>query len=302
MKVERAKGQAAAIRSSLVMRLLLLPIAVLALLCAAPSAFADEGGSVVDTSIDSGPAEGATIEENPVFTFSATLDGAPLPLARFQCTVDGEAAEECTSPVKLRLEEGRHEFSVFAEDPASLIADPTPARRSFSVVEEEDEECEGGEAFEDEEAEEEECEGGEGERRRHKPKGAKGGPPPRECLLRSARAHLLVSSMREEVRLFVHYTSYSPADVDVVFALQGKGARRIGEIGTHFSKQGLFRATAIPGAAAMARIRAAHGFSVELKVPSAPPSCHRFQTRHLSVRHSLHGQTAWLQSGSVFGS
>src|SRR6476659_7305534 len=111
-----------------------LAIALLGSLCAAPSAPAAIAASALDTAITDGPAEGALIEEErPTFSFAATLAGAPFPAASFRCSVDNAPAEPCASPFQTAaLEEGAHSFSVFAED-ADLIADPTPARRTFSV-------------------------------------------------------------------------------------------------------------------------------------------------------------------------
>ena len=123
-------------------------IAALGSLAAAPAAPAADVPAL-DTSITGGPAEGALINElNPTFSFEATLAGVPFPGATFRCSVDNAPAEPCASPFQTApLEDGAHSFSVFAEDLQHVLADPTPARRTFSVGAVEGE-CE---VFEDEE-------------------------------------------------------------------------------------------------------------------------------------------------------
>ena len=52
----------------------------------------------------------------------------------------------------------------------------------------------------------------------------------------------------------------------------------------------------------MEKVRAARRVTVFLDVPEAPSFCRRYETRHLTIRRSLHSQLAWLQSESIFGS
>jgi hypothetical protein len=80
-----------------------------------------------DTFFLSGPT--GTIADNaPTFTF----DSSEQP-ATFQCSVDGGAAQSCTSPfTSVPLLDGAHSLAVQAID-GSSNADPTPATRSFTV-------------------------------------------------------------------------------------------------------------------------------------------------------------------------
>jgi len=81
-----------------------------------------------DTSITSGPAEGATVNTSSVsFAFSATENPAT-----FQCKWDNEAYSACASPSSRNLADGPHTFSVKAKD-ASNNEDLTAATRSFTV-------------------------------------------------------------------------------------------------------------------------------------------------------------------------
>lgn len=277
---------------------LLLPVALLVALCTASGAVAagvGGGPNVIDTAITDGPEEGAIVEEAPAFSFAATRNAAPFPEAEFRCAVDGAEPEPCESPFQLdELEtSGRHTFSVYAEDGVTEERDPEPATRSFFVEPEEEAECEeAGEEFEDEEGNLEICDA----------EGEAGGGPPSECLLRTARARLFVYAAHEKVRLVVRYTSFAPADVVVDFraGASAHGAR-LGRAHAHFTRKGVYKLTEKLSVGQMAKARAAKAFTVTLDIPAAPSFCHRFETRHLTIRHNLHGQAVWFQSDSVFG-
>jgi Ca2+-binding RTX toxin-like protein len=95
--------------------------------CSTSSRTYVEDSSAPDTTIDSGPSE-ATDDTTPVFTFSGSEAGA-----RFGCRFDGDAFALCVSPLQApTLTGGSHTFEVGAVDAAGN-ADPTPARRSFTV-------------------------------------------------------------------------------------------------------------------------------------------------------------------------
>jgi hypothetical protein len=270
-------------------------VALLVLLCmAAPARAATAPAPVLDTTITEGPADGAVTEnERPSFSFAATLAALPFEAATFQCSVDDDPAEPCAGPFQAdRLEDGTHSFSVFAEDPEHLLADSTPAERSFVIVSAE-EECE---AFEDEddfaEEDEEDCEEEADESRF----------PPEECLLRTARGRLFTYSTQNRVRLVIRYTAFSPAEVIVDYRLAGgRGALRLGSAHQRFAKKGLFRVSERLTDAEMDRVRAARRFTVSMTVPEAPRYCHRYDTRHLTIKRSLHNQLVWFQSDSIFG-
>jgi hypothetical protein len=262
---------------------------------AAPARAATVQTPVLETTITDGPAEGAPIEnERPTFSFFATLANVPFDGAAFQCSVDSAPAEPCASPFQTdQLEDGPHRFSVFAEDPEHFAADPTPAQRSFVIVSAE-EECE---AFEDEEGFEEEDEGAECEEEADDSRA-----PPEECLLRTARARLFTYSSQNRVRLVIRYTSFAPADVSVDYRLMGgKGALKLGSARQRFAKKGLFRLNERLTEGEMEKVRAARRFTVSMTVPEAPRYCHRYDTRHLTVKHSIHNQVVWFQSDSIFG-
>jgi hypothetical protein len=277
---------------------LLLPIALLALLCAAASTrvgTAIGAPPAIDTTITAGPADGSTIEDRqPTFSFAATVDGVAFPAAAFHCSVDGGAVEPCASPFRLDPldEEGLHTFSVYAEDPLTSTADPEPAARSFFLEFGEGECEEPGEELEDEEGNVEACEGD----------GETSALPPEECLLRTARARVFAFAALDRVRLVVRYTSFAPAEVIVGYRLSGgRGSLNLGEARDRFSKKGLFRVTAKLTEAQMAKVRAARRFTVDLNIPAAPSFCRRYETRHLTIKRTVHRQVIWFQSDSIFG-
>jgi hypothetical protein len=270
-------------------------IALLGSLWALPAASAAVATPALDTTITAGPADGAVIEdERPTFSFEAALAGAPFPGADFRCSVDDAPAEPCASPFQTaELEDGAHSFSVFAEDAEQLVADPTPARRTFSVVGPE-EECEVAEDEEGEEEEGEECLEAEAEG---------GGVPPEECLLRTARARLFVYSSQNRVRLVIRYTAFSPADVQVDYRLSGgRGPLKLETAHQRFAKSGLLRVNEHLSDGAMDKVRAAKRFTVRMNALEAPRYCRRYDTRHLTIRRTVHSQVVWFQSDSIFGS
>jgi subtilisin-like proprotein convertase family protein len=81
-----------------------------------------------DTTINSGPGEGATVSAtSPEFTFSSDVGGAT-----FECQLDGGAFGPCGSPTTYTgLSSGTHTFRVRAK--AGLKVDPTPATRTWNI-------------------------------------------------------------------------------------------------------------------------------------------------------------------------
>lgn len=81
-----------------------------------------------ETTISSGPT--GVITPEATFTFDSSQEGSS-----FECSLDAAGYSPCTSPVVLQgLSEGPHTFRVRAEG-ASETPDPTPAERSFQVME-----------------------------------------------------------------------------------------------------------------------------------------------------------------------
>jgi hypothetical protein len=79
------------------------------------------------TTIDDGPS-GSTTSSTATFTFSSNESGST-----FACSLDGAAAEPCTSPKTYSgLAVGAHTFSVTATDAAGNV-DGTPATASWTV-------------------------------------------------------------------------------------------------------------------------------------------------------------------------
>lgn len=272
-----------------------LAIALAAVALATPAHGLTTGELVfVDTAITGGPGEGTTIEDTqPVFTFSASVNPPSTSPPAYYCSVDNAAPAPCASPRQLTpLNDGQHSFSVFAEDPASGFADTTPDSRKFIVDTSEPEEAEEECFEEDEEAEE----AGECEEEDASPF------PPEDCLLRTARARVFTYVGHDKVRLVIRYTSLALAEVAVEYRLKGsKGSLQLGEVKQRFGKRGLFRTTESLSEPQMAKVRAAKGFAVQLRIPAAPSFCNHYYDRHLTIKRTVHSQVVWFQSDSVFG-
>jgi hypothetical protein len=153
-------------------------------------------------------------------------------------------------------------------------------------VESEDE----GEEFEDEGFEEcevdEECEeeGGSGE-------------APAECLLSSAEATVAASTSQDKVRLQIRYTTSSPTTVAVDYGLHGsKGSLYLGGEKKQFARRGVLRLSKSLTEAQMAKVTAAKGFTVRLRVAAAPGYCKAFFDHQLNVRRATPSGLAWEQA------
>ena len=83
-----------------------------------------------DTRIVSG-AHGSTRSRRATFAFARA--DAPLP-APFQCQLDGGAFNACASPATYTVNGGHHTFAVRALSPHGIVADPSPATATWTVL------------------------------------------------------------------------------------------------------------------------------------------------------------------------
>jgi hypothetical protein len=126
--------------------------------------------------------------------------------------------------------------------------------------------------------------------------------PPEACVLQTASAKVLASNSRNKVRLVVHYSSLFPTAATVEYRLKGgKGSLKVGEAEQRLDEQGTLHLSESLGKSAMAKVRAAQSFTVEMQIPGTSRRCRRFYDRHLTIKHVVHSQTSWLQSDSIFG-
>ena len=126
--------------------------------------------------------------------------------------------------------------------------------------------------------------------------------PPEECVLQTARARFFAYGAQDRVRLVIAYTAVEPAEALVEYGLKGeRGSLRLGAARQRLSDRGILHLGEHIGPGAMERVRAARSIVVQLHIPSAPDSCDRYFSRHLTVRRSIHSQLVWFQAGSVFG-
>lgn len=169
-----------------------------------------------------------------------------------------------------------------------------------------------GDAFAAEATEEEECVISEGEEEDELFEELEGeceaeaedaGPfPPEDCLLRTAKARVLASPEQDKVDLTVRYSLSTPTSVSVTYrAKGGKGALQLGGVTRRLGARGQLRLTERLNELQMAKVRAAHDFSVQLHVPAAPAACNRFFSRRLAIKQTRHKQLVWSQSDSIFG-
>ena len=97
--------------------------------CSSSSIVYVEDSTPPETTIDSGPGQGATIADvTPTFSFSSSEGGST-----FQCSLDSGAFSPCGSPyTTVELTEGAHDFAVKATDKVGNV-DSSAATRAFTV-------------------------------------------------------------------------------------------------------------------------------------------------------------------------
>ena len=167
--------------------------------------------------------------------------------------------------------------------PGVAAAPAPPADEEF----EDDAEASEDEGFEGEECgeEDEECEEDSGLN------------APQECLLSSAEATVTASANKDKVQLQVRYTTTSPTAVGIAYGLHGrKGSLYLGGERKKLAKRGVLRLTEHLTEAQMAKVMAAKGFTVRLRVPAAPGYCKDFFDHQLDIKRATPTGLAWQQS------
>jgi hypothetical protein len=120
---------------------------------------------------------------------------------------------------------------------------------------------------------------------------------PEECLLSSAEATVTASANQDKIRLQIRYTTSSPTAVAVDYGLHGgKGSLYLGGEKKQFARHGVLRLTESLTEAQMAKVMAAKGFTVRLRVAAAPGYCKAFFDHQLNVRRATPSGLAWEQA------
>jgi hypothetical protein len=165
--------------------------------------------------------------------------------------------------------------------PPGVVAAPAPPADEFEEAE----------ASEDEGFEDQNCGVEEGEECEDE----SGGPEaPQECLLTSAQASVAVAANHDRVRLQVRYATSTPTAASVDYGLHGgKGSLYLGGEKERLAKQGVLRLTKNLTEAQMAKVMAAKGFTVRLRVPAAPGYCQTFFDHQLDVRQATPSGLSW---------
>jgi hypothetical protein len=120
---------------------------------------------------------------------------------------------------------------------------------------------------------------------------------PEECLLSSAEATVFATADSDKVRLQIRYTTTAPIAVAVTYGLHGsKGSLSLGDEKKKFAKQGVLRLTRELTEDQMAKVMAAKGFTVRLRVAAAPSYCKAFFDHQLDIKRATPSGLAWEQS------
>ncbi|HEV7615046.1 MAG TPA: hypothetical protein VGO36_02310 [Solirubrobacterales bacterium] len=177
----------------------------------------------------------------------------------------------------------------------TLPAAPAPvATAVLTAVDDEGFEGE-AEASEDEEFEFGECDEAEEECEEDGP--ADGFEAPDECILNSAKAMVLSLGNHDKVRLQIKYTTTAPTAVKIAYGLHGgKGSLYLGDEKKQLGRKGVLRLDKSLTETQMAKVAAAKGFTVRLRVAAAPGYCAPFFDWQLDDRRPTPAGLSWLQS------
>lgn len=171
----------------------------------------------------------------------------------------------------------------------------TAATALSPPAEEEDEDETEADSSDDEEFGFEDCKAGE-EPGEDEEECDEGGVPV-ECQLSEAEASVSASPNSDRVSLKVRYATAAPTAVSLDYGLHGaKGSLFLGATKKKLGKQGVLRLTRILTEGQMAKVLAAKGFTVRLRVPGAPGYCQAFFDHQLDVRRATPSGLTWLQS------
>lgn len=118
------------------------------------------------------------------------------------------------------------------------------------------------------------CEEGEDEDEGKSP--MSGSAAPEECLLRSARVRAVALPKRNGLKLTIGYTTYKPVNVTVEIR---KGSARIASVRRHLGRSGVLRIVKKLGKKKSAPKRVV----VQIRVPSSPRYCVKFQTKKIRI-------------------
>ncbi len=204
---------------------------------------------------------------------AATSSSRPTPTFAQSTLRDAEAEEE-----EFEAEEIEFEFEGDCE---------AGGTDEFEFEEEGEEE-----EFEAEGAEEEEFEEGCGN---DAAKAAKKGAPfvtaPAACQVSQAESTITTLPASNQVRLTIHYRTYSPTPVTVALKLKDhKGAVAIEHATRHLGDKGVLHLSTKLGSAVMDRAEAAREFDVSLRAPETPGYCAgALEQRLLSAKHTTAG-------------
>jgi hypothetical protein len=186
--------------------------------------------------------------------------------------------------------------SAHAASPPALPGASAPIPPPF----EDGEQCEADEPdCAEEELDEEECELGEDGEEECEGLDQEEGEAPPECLLTTARPRISVSAAQQRLRLDVRYTLAAPAEVNVgLRSSGGKGTVALAASKRHLSHSGNFHETAQLTEAETERALAAKQFTVRLQVLDVPGLCHRYDFRHLRLRHGGQQSPVFSETGA----
>jgi hypothetical protein len=127
---------------------------------------------------------------------------------------------------------------------------------------------------------------------------------PQRCVVKTARAHLLLNTSNRQAGLTMKYKTYSPTkNVTGIFYAKMKGGKNIslGKSTANFKTAGTFKVVKAIDKATWKKVKKAKSFAVQLKVPHVQASCNQYLTKALTIKKRFSAAVrGWFQSDALF--
>lgn len=126
---------------------------------------------------------------------------------------------------------------------------------------------------------------------------------PQQCVVKTARARLLLNTSNRQAGLTTKYKTYSPAkNVVSIFYAKMKGGKRVllGQSTTNFKTAGTVKVVKPIDKATWKKVKKAKSFAMQLKVPHVQAICNQYLTKPLTIKKVFSGNPVWFQWDALF--
>lgn len=129
-----------------------------------------------------------------------------------------------------------------------------------------------------------------------KKKDGSGVTAPSACRVQRAESSITTLPASDQVKLTVHYLTYSPSAVSVGLKLKdGKGSLALEHATAHLGHKGVLHLTTTVGDSVMERAAKAKEFDVSLRAPGTPGYCGNLLEQSLRSKHAVGSARVYTQ-------